>query len=84
MKISEGISILRAEKEFERTLNGRPISKYALDVVKSVINDTKNYDNQLIQCLGCGFVSSVLITSEGCPNCGVLDLTLNINTGNPK
>lgn len=78
MKISDGIEILKAEYLLGRTPKGRPLSEYAKDSVSAVLQDTENYESDLTQCTGCGFVGSILLTSSGCPNCGVEDLTLNI------
>jgi rubrerythrin len=85
MKVSEGINILKTQMVLGKTPAtppsnefSRPLSDYAKECVQSVLSDEKNYESELIQCLGCGFIISVLLASEGCPNCGVQDLTSNI------
>ncbi len=78
MKISEAIPILNREQTLERTPKGRSISEYAIETLSSTISDQKNYHMDVIGCLGCGFVISSLLVSDGCPNCGAIDLTENI------
>lgn len=78
MKIKEGIEILKAEKILGRTTKAWPLSEYAQEIAAATLEDQKNYESDLTQCLNCGFVFSSLLSSEGCPNCGVVDLTLNI------
>ena len=78
MKIQEGIEILKAEKVLKRTPDGRPLTEYALSVIDATLADTKNYDNDLSRCLGCGMVASILLSSQGCSDCGVLDLTIEV------
>ena len=78
MKISEGLDILKKEEVLSRTPFGRPLGDYAVKSIQAVIGDTKNHDNELVKCLGCGLVISILLTSEGCPNCGVEELTTEI------
>jgi hypothetical protein len=78
MNIKDGIKILKAELLLERTPKARPITKEAKEVIAATLEDKKNYDSLLAQCLGCGLVASILLSSQGCSNCGVLDLTLEI------
>lgn len=78
MKISEGIEILRAEKILGKTPKARPLSDFAKETVEATLADQKNYETELIECLGCGMIVSSLLTSEGCPNCGVQDLSMDI------
>jgi Zn finger protein HypA/HybF involved in hydrogenase expression len=74
MKIIDNIDLLRAEMVLERTPTGRALTEYAKEIVESTIKDEKNYENELTECLGCHFIASILLTSDGCPNCGVEDL----------
>jgi len=78
MKISESIDILKKEKVLERTPKGRPISEYGIKSIEATLEDTKNYENSVLECLGCGFIISSLLVSDGCNNCGAIDLTENI------
>jgi len=78
MKIQEGLDILKKEVALSRTPFGRPIGEYAIESIQAVIGDTKNQDNDLVKCLGCGLVMSILLTSEGCPNCGVEEMSTEI------
>jgi hypothetical protein len=74
MKIADSINLLRAELALERTPTGRSLTEYAKEIVESTIQDEKNYESELTECLGCHFLASILLTSNGCPNCGVVDL----------
>ena len=78
MNISEAMAVLNVEKTLGRTPSGRPLSEYAKETIMAAIEDEKNHSTNVVQCLGCGFITSSLLTSEGCPNCGVLDLTFDI------
>ena len=78
MKISEGINILTREVTLARTPSGRPLDEFAVESLQSIIGDQANHGNDLVKCLGCGMVISSLLTSEGCPNCGVEEFTLEI------
>ena len=78
MKIQDGIEILRTELTLGRSPQGRELNEHALNVVAATLQDKKNYDSELIRCLGCGFVASVLLSSQGCPNCNVSVMTLEI------
>ena len=78
MKVSEAINILKTENTLERTPTGRPLSGYALASINATLEDINNYHMDVIQCMGCGFVISGLLTSEGCPNCGMNDLASEI------
>lgn len=78
MKISDCIGILEKEQSLERTPRGRAISEIAIKTIEATLQDKKNYNMDAIQCLGCGLIVSSLLISEGCSNCGVIDMTLNI------
>lgn len=82
MKIRDGIEILKSEKILGRTVKAWPLSEYAQEIAEATLSDQKNHENDLIQCLNCGFIFSSLLSSDGCPNCGVIDLTLDIETTN--
>lgn len=79
MKINEAIQILNRQSVLGRTPKGRHLTDIAKSAIEAVIEDQKNYANDVIQCLGCGYVTSILLTSNGCPNCGVEDLTSTID-----
>ena len=81
MKIKDGIEILKAEKTLGRTPKAWPLSEYAQEVIEATLLDQKNYESDLTQCLNCAFTFSSLLSSDGCPNCGVSDLTLNVEKG---
>lgn len=78
MKISDAIDILTKEQLFGRTPKGRSMSDFAKESVRATLEDQKNYESDVVQCLGCGFIVSSLLVTDGCPNCGVIDLTENI------
>jgi hypothetical protein len=78
MNISEVLNILNDQLLLKRTPKGRAISEFGIKAIEATIQDTKNYENPAIRCLGCGFVVSSLLVADGCPNCGVIDLTENI------
>ena len=61
MKISDGINILNAEKILGRTPKGRPLNQFAIESLDATLQDIKNQDNELSQCLGCGFIISILL-----------------------
>lgn len=66
--------ILKAEAIFERTPIGRSLSKKATQLIKKTIEENE----ELIQCLGCRLIFAVSLSSQGCINCGVENLTLQI------
>jgi hypothetical protein len=74
MKISEVIKILMAEKIFRRTPKGRILTDFAVENIIAALEDEKNYDQQAIQCLNCGLITSILLVPEGCHQCGSRDL----------
>jgi len=78
MKIQEGLDILKKEAALARTPYGRPLEDFAVESINAVIGDTKNHNSDLVKCLGCGLVISVLLSSNRCVNCGVEELTLEI------
>lgn len=78
MNILESKSILERQLLSKRTPGGRPITEYAMDSLQSCLEDEKNYNSQVVQCESCQFVISVNLTIDGCPNCGVEQLTTNV------
>jgi hypothetical protein len=78
MKILEGLDILKKEAALARTPSGRPLENFAVESIQAVIGDTKNHNNDLVKCLGCGLIISILLTSEGCPNCNVEEFSTEI------
>ena len=84
MQISEALQVFHMEKALARTPWGRPMNEYAVQVIEAAISDEKNHNSDVAQCLGCGLAMSSLTTSDGCPNCGVLDLTLDVESLIPK
>jgi rubrerythrin len=80
MNVEEAKVILFREKISERTPFGRPINKTALESIASTLEDEKNFGNNVIQCKSCGFVISILLTENGCPNCGIEELETKIVT----
>lgn len=79
MNISELILVLKTERILGRTPNGRAINEYAVRALDSAISDEKNYHIDIVKCMGCGFIISSLLVEDGCPNCGSIDLTENID-----
>lgn len=71
MRISECIKILEAEKTFERTPAGRPITERALLAIEATLQDTNNYDQPIFKCLNCCIMISGLLVERGCPLCGL-------------
>lgn len=78
MNIEQAKTILKSQIDLERTPKGRPITKEAILSLDASLSDTKNYGNDVVQCKGCGFVSSILLVEVGCPNCGCVDLNADI------
>jgi hypothetical protein len=78
MNIQESLKTLIAQRNFERTPRGRPVTEKALHTLNATIADEKNYEVEVIKCLNCCIMlSSILVTKE-CPNCGSIDLSTNI------
>ena len=84
MNISEAIDILTKErfskkapkwKNLERDLN-----QFAVECIDAALQDAHagQTDVSVVQCKGCGFIISSLLTNQGCPNCGIDDLTEDI------
>jgi rubrerythrin len=71
MKISDAIPTLKAETIFKRTPTGRSITEQAIETLKATIEDQKNWQSEVVKCINCSIISSSLLASEGCPNCGL-------------
>lgn len=82
MKISEVLHTLVAEKVFERTPIGRPLTEYAVENIEASLQDQENQEQEAIRCLNCGIIGSSLLVPSGCFNCGSKDLTTEINKAN--
>jgi hypothetical protein len=78
MNISQAYGVLKNQIETERTKKGRPLTHDAVLTIDAALSDEKNFGNEVVQCIGCGMVTSILITEQGCPNCGCLDLDTKI------
>lgn len=78
MNIEQAKTTLMRQKISLRTPFGRPIHEVAQEALNATIEDDKNYSNEAVQCKSCGFVISILLTQNGCPNCGVEELSSNI------
>jgi hypothetical protein len=78
MTNEEALPIFKSQLVLNRTASGRPMTSSAESFIISSIDDTGNYAQNAIKCLGCGLVFSSLLSSDCCPNCNVPDLTLNI------
>jgi len=78
MNIDQARQIIKTEIELERTPEGRPLTKEAILNLDASLSDEKNLGNDVVQCIGCGMVASILLVEDGCSNCGCLDLKTNI------
>lgn len=81
MKIAETITTLKAQINFGKTSTGRSVSEKAIDSIQAAMDDTKNYYVDAIKCLNCNLISSSILTTKGCVNCGAINLTTNIEKG---
>lgn len=55
--------------------------EYAISAMEATIKDIDNYNQNAVQCVNCGVVVSSLLVADGCPYCGNLKLTTEIDTG---
>jgi len=78
MNIQEAEKILRTEIALEKTPTGRSITKEAILNLDAVLSDQKNYGNQVVKCKGCGFITSILLIIDGCPNCNIVDIEADL------
>jgi len=76
MNIEQAKKVFKTQIELERTPKGRPLTEVAILSLDAALADEKNLGNDVVKCLCCGMVSSILLTSEGCPNCGCVDLQI--------
>jgi rubrerythrin len=81
MNISETLKTLKAQLSFERTSKGRSITEKGLHAVKATLDDEKNHNIKAAKCLNCGIIASSLLMPKGCPNCGAIDITTDVNEG---
>jgi rubrerythrin len=78
MKIEQAISHIKTQINLKRTSYGRPINDDSLNRLNSVLEDENNFGADAVQCLNCGLIISSLVVSDGCPNCGGIDMTFEI------
>ena len=78
MNVEEAKKILNVEKTVKRTPYGRPIHDGAINGIEATLLDENNFGVDVVQCKSCGFVISILLTENGCPNCGIEELNTNI------
>jgi len=78
MKIKEVIPIIKLELLSGRTPKGLPLTDIAKESLSDSIEDTKNIDVEAIRCLNCGIIISSLLVSDGCINCGGIDMSTKI------
>ena len=85
MKISQAIDILTKERFSKKAPKWkgleRDLNEVALQCIDATLQDAQKgqIDTEVVQCKGCGFIVSSLLTNQGCPNCGIDDLTENIH-----
>jgi len=79
MNIDQAQPIISKQLASKRTPFGRQINDVAIEALNATLQDTANNGSDAVQCKSCGFVISILLTETGCPNCGVEELTTNIN-----
>ena len=79
MNISSLQKTLQAEAVFEKSPTGWPLSEHAVQSVQAALSDTKNMDADGVQCKNCGLIISILLVGEGCPNCGSIDMDVDVN-----
>jgi len=70
MKIKDNIFAIKAEIISQRTPKGWPINEFALDNLIATLEDKKNYNQPVMNCINCGIIISGLLVPSGCPNCG--------------
>jgi hypothetical protein len=82
MQIQEVLDTLRAEMILARTPSGRLLTESGTGSIDACMSDNKNYQSDAVLCANCGFVGSILLVPEGCPNCKGLDMTTSIEEKN--
>ena len=78
MNVQESLKTIQTQIALSRTPKGRVITDFGKQSLQSVIDDTANYSTDVVRCKNCGMIISVLLTAEGCPNCGGLDFDAKI------
>jgi rubrerythrin len=81
MTVKDAYNILKTQLLMGKTPKGRVLKEEAsksLDANLADVMNDKNAEVEVVQCSGCGFVVSMLLVVDGCPNCGVVDLTTEI------
>ena len=78
MKISQVINTLKIEQITGRTPKGRSLTDRAKEGISSTLQDEKNWEMDAIKCLNCGIILSSLLASDGCINCGGIDMSVDI------
>ena len=79
MNISEARDVLNTQVVIGKTPKGRPLTDYAKQCITTSMEDDGNAQADVSECLNCGMIVSVLLTDDGCPNCGGLDFNSNID-----
>jgi len=74
LQIQDVLDTLRAEMILERTPSGRLLTGDGRSAIEACVSDEKNYMSDAVLCRNCGFVGSILLVPEGCPNCKGLDM----------
>lgn len=75
----ESNAVFKVEISTGRTPKGRPLTDFAVKCVRSSLEDIENGNAPTSKCLACGLIVSSLLIADGCPNCGGLDMTLEMN-----
>lgn len=79
MTINDALRILNVQLILHRTPSGRKITDLGLEAIRATLDDQKQYDQPVVQCLNCKLIVSSLLVTDKCPNCGALDLTMEID-----
>lgn len=78
MQIQQLLPLIQVELKIGNTPKGNPLQNFARQSLEATISDKDNYDAEATRCQNCGLIVSSLLVSEGCPQCGGLDLTTEI------
>ena len=84
MQIGQILDVLNVEYVLGKTPKGNWLTDFDKESLLAVISDQSNYNAEACQCENCGFVISVLLTDKGCPHCGHLAMSTNINPNDLK
>lgn len=79
MNVQQAIPIFERQKTIGKTGPDRVLHPSGLAAIEAAMADVNNQEVQVLQCAGCGFVFSMALSINGCPNCGVDDTTTEIN-----